>query len=87
MSDYQRDKGDMHLLFWIICRICEYPRKKSAPDPITTLHNNTMFISFQEFIIKEDGPLGMCTLAMTMSHERLLQLLLRASILGCEILE
>ena len=39
------------------------------PDVITTLNHDSVFICFQEFIIKDDCPLGMIDLSMAMGHE------------------
>ena len=38
-------------------------------NTIATLDHNSVFIGSQEFIIKDDSPLSMIDLSMTMSHE------------------
>jgi hypothetical protein len=59
----------IHLLFWIICRVCEYARVNPTTDAITAFDDNSMPICLKELIIQNNQPLSMKHLSMTMSHK------------------
>jgi hypothetical protein len=61
-------EGD-HILFWVVGRVSKKARIKPTDNSVTTLYDNTMLISFQEFFVDEDIPLGMVHFAVTVSHK------------------
>jgi hypothetical protein len=42
---------------------------KTTPKAIAALDHSSVFIGFQEFIIKDDSPLSVIDFSMTMGHE------------------
>ena len=49
----------VHLLLFVVCRMCEYTGVELTPDPITGLNCHSVLVCYHKFIIEDDCPLSM----------------------------
>jgi len=59
----------VHLLLFVVCRICEYMGVEPMPDPITGLNCHSVLVCCHKFIIEDDCPLSMIHFSVTMCHK------------------
>ena len=60
----------VHLLLFVVCRICEYTGVEPMPDSITRLNCHSVLVCCHKFIIEDDCPLSMVYFSFTMCHKR-----------------
>lgn len=56
-----------NILLWVIGRICQDSRIKSAHNPVAAFDNYAMRVGFQKFVVEKYTPLGMHYLTTTVS--------------------
>jgi hypothetical protein len=67
--------------------VCENPDIKVSLYPVTASDDNSMFPSFNEFIVENDFPLRMHELPVTESHEHVVRDILASYLFDSEIFE
>jgi hypothetical protein len=58
----------VHLLLWVICRVCENAGIDSTLDTILAFDDDAIFISVKKIIVQENTPNSMHKLSVTMSE-------------------
>src|ERR1700679_2747998 len=67
MLDIRVQRSDLLLL--VVRGIRKYTRIKMTLNTVATFNHHSMFVRFQEFVVKDDCPLGMVDFSLTVGHE------------------